>query len=368
MSQQKIERVDNFINGASFFPFEDSKIDLPVWIGFGEPLIVPAEEVDPVGPDLTSMQAFVPGSKITVLSPPLRPRGHMDAPAIYSKVKSWMSQATNWPETLFDPANHPAWLRQSLELILQQYRSMSSPKDETCIFTTSLRLSLVLYVMGHALTVPKAHIPRLFSQLRHPDFKNATLPAGSHVIPRAINKCVKAILFPVVRPLVTLTCEHIHAQLGPKPDKSASFEAAFAASFLLLSVTAKTQTSLYERAKAGQHNNDPSFTLADAQRDILSMETELTQYVVHLFLLKYKPKKGKASARSPGSGSPSSSNSTTYFGSTLQAILQQEKEGIKAANQELGEGEKFDWELFKGSGGRNVTRVLARLCAPLIDD
>lgn len=331
-----------------------------------------------------TMTAFAPGKMPNILSPPLRPRGHVDFEAILSKVRSWMSdliatETSQWPELLFDPSCHPTWQRHTLDLIFQHYSFLQSAKDDTCIFTQSLRLSITSYVMSHALTVPTHLIPAILSRIHHPAFRNLSIPHGHHLSARAVSRCIKAILYKLLNHLATSTAELIHAQLGPKADKSATFEAAFTASFLLLTVAAKTQTSLHERAEAGRAQNDTSYTTDDACRDIHHLETEFVQYVVHLFHLRYRAKKGKDKdkARSPASGSPSSTSTAFFpnspppsptFRDSLQGILQREKEAIRHANRELGVAEAFDQTLFQGSGVRNITRVLARLCAPLIED
>ena len=385
--------MDDFINNATFFPLEGSRMEVPLSIGFGQPLVLEAVEVELIGNALTSKHGFAPGlGAFSLRSPPIVPCWPVKVDVIYFRVQTWMTEVltesgSEYPDKCFPPP-HPPRHRHILALIHRHYQSSPSlSRDDSCVVKNALCLSVAIYVMGHALTVPTQSINHLFSQLRHPDFQNPNLPPNAPVSPRAINKVVKGVICRLVQHLVHKTFTQIHHQLGPKLSPTASFEAAFSSCFLLLTALAQIQASLYERAVAGSKQDppDPTFHMADARAEIHRMDDELTRYIVSLFLHRYKPRKskgnGNGSMRSPASsGSPSSGSASgsgaTFTGSppgsmgfreTLQGMLQKDKEEIRAASRELSEGE-LEEELFQDSGVKNVTRVLARLCAPLIED
>lgn len=396
-SQLEIKNVDDFINNKTFFKWEGSRMKVPLTIGFGQPLVLDAVEVTLIGQDLISMHGFAPGlCAFSMQSPPIVPCWPVDVDAIYTRAKTWMSEVlstggSEYPENCF-PQPHPSRHRDILALIHQHYET--SPNigiDDSCVVTSALRLSVATYVMGHALTVPQHLVSNLFSELRNPDFRSPIHSDSDDeddpVCPRAVNKVVKSIILRLTRHLVIKTFAQLHAQLGPKLCPSASFEAAFAASFLLLTALGQIQASLYERAVAGARQNPPdmSFGMDDARREIHKMENELGRYIVYLFLYRYNPKKKtRSGSRSPdrnsssptsasgstvfiGTGSPSTYTYSMTFRERLQAILQREKEEIRAANRELSDG-PLEEQLFQESGVANVTRVLAKLCAPLIED
>ena len=426
-SHLELANVNDFINSKTFFAYEGSKVTVPLTIGFGQPLVLDAVEVTLVGPDILSKQGFAPALGVfDMWSPPIVPCWPVNMDAILARVRSWMSEVlttggSEYPEICFPSPDHPARNRHILALIHNYYETANIPKDEDCVLTSALRLSVALYVMGHALIVPRSSINALFSQLRHSDFQSPFQPptpsldsdSGSdsdteddtlYVCPRAIIKVVKSIILRLTRYLTTCTFNLLHKQLGPKRHPSSTFESAFSASFLLLTSLAQIQTSLYERAIAGsrQQPPDPRFSLNDAKIEIQRLEDEVGQYVVHLFLHRYKPKKqpnkttnraargsSASSSESPPSSlpftqsSPSSSSHTTPsspqpFRTRLLSILRSDKSSIRAANKELNLstdtdelllGEEEDMQdLFGGSGVQNITRVLARLCAPLIED
>ena len=351
-------------------------MEVPLSIGFGQHLVIEAVEVDIIGNAITSMHGFAPGlCAFSMKSPPIVPRWPVNVEAIYSRVKTWMTEVlidsgSEYPQKCFPPP-HSARHRQILGLIHRHYLvSSHTSKDDSCVVKNSLQLSVATYVMGRALTVPKHLVRSLFSQLRHADFQNPILSDNDRVSPRAINKVVKSIICELVKYLVHQTFPLLHAQLGPKVSATATFESAFSASFLILTALAQIQVSLYERAVAGSKQNPPdlSFSLSDARAEIHRMDDQLTQYIVCLFLHRYRPKKAK-NGRSPASSESASppAGSSMGFRETLLGLLAREKEEVRAANKELSEGE-LEEELFQGSGVGNITRVLARLCAPLIED
>jgi hypothetical protein len=446
-SQLEIKNVDDFINNKTFFPLEGSRMEVPLTIGFGQYLVLDAVEVELIGPDIMSMLGFAPGlCAFSLKSPPIVPCWPVNVDAIYLRVKSWMSDVLNtggseYPEKCF-PDPHPPRHRDILTLIHQHYESANTSKDDSCVVTSALRLSVAVYVMGHALTVPKSCINTLFSQIRHPDFQSHAqyqppTPSSDSdsetenessssdfdntppVSPRAINKVIKSILLRLTAHLTRKTFTLLHTHLGPKLSAAASFESAFSASFLTLTSLAQIQSSLYERAIAGSRQNPPdlSFSMEDARTEIQRIEDDLGRYIISLFLHRWRPKKRSGSgsgsgngitARSPTSNSSSSGSPPSLpsllthintiggaddpfprpyinvpFRVRLQTILQSEKEAIRAAakwellvdsadadaHADIGAPMSFiDETLFQGSGVGNVTRVLARLCAPLIED
>jgi hypothetical protein len=430
-SQLEIKNVNDFINNKTFFALEGS-VEVPLTIGFGEPLILNAVEVELIGPDLISMQGFAPGLfAISMRSPPLVPCWPVDVPAVYTRVKSWMSEVlttggAEYPEKCF-PEPHPTRHRDILSLIHEQYENTHTFKDDNCVVTSAFRLSVAVYVMGHALTVPRSKINTLFSQLRHPDFQCFSYPdyqspmSDSNtetsseydntppVSPRAINKVIKSLLLRLTCHLTTQLFPLLHTHLGPKPTTSTSFATAFSAAFLVLTSLAQIQTSVYERAVAGAGSDpkDLTFSMDDAAREVWRLEEQVASVIVSLFLWRWKGKSRKrngststtpvekrargtsiAGSNSSSSGSPpqvfthvnanntTADNADALFRGRLQAILHREKAEVRAAAKvELlftsreGEGDALLNEmLFQGSGVENVSRVLGRLCAPLIED
>ena len=451
-SSLELENVNDFINSKTFFAYEGSQLTVPLTIGFGQPLVLDAVEVDLVGRDILSKQGFAPALGVfEMCSPAIVPCWPVDMDAILARVRSWMSEVlttggSEYPEILFPTPDHPERNRHILALIHDYWETANIPKDENCVLTTALRLSVALYVMGHALIVPPSSINAFFSQLQHRDYPIPDQPptpsldsdSGSdddteddtvYVSPRAVVKVVKSIILRLTRHLTTCTFKLLHDQLGPKRHPNSTFESAFSASFLILTSLAQIQISLYERAIAGSRQPTPDlrFSMNDAKIEIQRLEDEVGQYVVGLFLHRYKPKKQSSKttnrntatrARSPNSGSPNSANSSesppflTFtqthntntnadpnlqspsppppssalpqpFRTRLLSILHSEKQAIRNAAREIALKpstntnntnpalvltEEVMQDLFSCSGEKNITRMLARLCETLIGD
>jgi len=299
-SQNSVAEMRSFLN--QYTGMMPRKLLLSLWIGFGEPWKFWAVELVPGSPELCQMFGFHyhsnvenPGaSPLRLTNPPVVPLW-INPQLMQVNIDCWLDRmisnpAVGWQNHWFpDPSQ--IWQLKILEGICKQYHQNNGARDRAGILALNtlrwaLKLSVLSYVMGHAFLVPEDDIGFLFQQLENPHF-NGQAP-HEYVCPRAANKFVKMMAFPVLRLITERTLSGLNELLRTRESHTMIWDHTFGVVFLCLMVTSSIQMSLFQRAVTCAANNDSSFGTQDADREALAMDSELVVYIIGMFHDKFR--------------------------------------------------------------------------------
>jgi hypothetical protein len=150
----------------------------------------------------------------------------------------------------------------------------------------ALKMSILIYVMGHAFLVPGEYVGTLFQQLESPHFK-AQL-SHQKVSPRAANKFVKMMAFPVMRVATERTLSGLHELFRANVPLAELWDVIFSVVFLCLMVVSSIRRSLFQRALISAAKNDASFSREEATSNAQTMETEFVDHIVGMYHDKFR--------------------------------------------------------------------------------
>jgi hypothetical protein len=223
-----------------------------------------------------------------------------------------------WQRRWF-PYSSQVWQLNILQGICGYYQGQKpdSGKMATTAHQTlrwALKMTVLNYVMGHAFLVPGDNIEMLFQQLERPHF-GAQLPYQK-VCPRAANKFVKMMAFPVMRVVTERTLSGLDELFRANVHPAELWDVIFGVVFLCLMVVSSTRRSLFQRALISAAKNNASFSREEAASNAQTMETEFVDYIISMFHDKFRTSsKGKRFNPLEGlgnAGQPPSSSFATY--------------------------------------------------------
>lgn len=271
---------------------------LSLSIGFGEPWIFRAVELDPgkhISHDMFGFQRQS-AETLRLANPPVVPLW-VDPLLMHVNLDCWLDRMVSnpqadWPRHWF-PAPTQIWHLRILEGICKQYHCLHSPRDkvEAPAYQTlqwALKLSVLSYVMSHAFLVPGDTIGTLFECLENPGFRGRA--PCEPVCPRLANKFLKMMVLPMMRLVTVKTLSGLYELLRATPADAhlwGIWDKTFAVTFLCLMAIGSTQRSLFQRAFACETNSDSSFGHQDAASYAQSMDSELVVYVIGMFHDKF---------------------------------------------------------------------------------
>ncbi|OLE52869.1 MAG: hypothetical protein AUG51_16015 [Acidobacteria bacterium 13_1_20CM_3_53_8] len=265
-------------------------------IGFGNRWIFEAVEILPGNEKLLQMLGFHRHADVErddtspylLTNPPVVPLW-IDPLMMQINIECWLEEMIGNPDTGWQrhwfPDSRQIWQLSILEEICQYYQHRKRTPDSvaTTAFRTvewGLKLSLLTYLMSHALLVPEDDIDILFGQLRNPFFKGQ--PRQEMVCPRAANKYVKMMALPVMRMATQQTLSGLQELFRKNVAHAVIWDDIFAVVFLLLMSAGSTQRSLIQRAIVCAVSKENA--LGEAQ----AMNHELVDYVIHMFHDKFR--------------------------------------------------------------------------------
>jgi hypothetical protein len=303
---------------------------LPLYIGFGEPWVLWAVEIFPGTHELYQMFGFSQHQDVEhsdarpspLTNPPVIPIW-IDPLQMHISIDCWLDTMIGDPQVGWQrhwfPYPSQAWQLSILHGICGYYQGQKpdSGKIATTAHQTlqwALKMSVLNYVMGHAFLVPGDKIDTLFQQLEGSHF-GPQLP-HQKVCPRAANKFVKMMAFPVMRVMTERTLSGLHELFRTDVHLAKLWDVVFGVVFLCLMVVSSTRRSLFQRALISAAKNNASFSKEDAASNAQTMETEFVDHIIGMFHDKFRtnneskcfnPLKGLGNA-----GQPSFSPFATY--------------------------------------------------------
>jgi hypothetical protein len=278
---------------------------LPLSIGFGEPWIFWAVEIFPGTHELHQMFGFYQHvdvehhgvSPFPLTNPPVIPIW-INPLQMHISIDCWLDNMIGNPQVGWQyhwfPYPSQIWQLSILHGICDYYRGQKPNSDK--IATTAhqtlrwaLKMSVLSYVMGHTFLVPDDDVDTLFRHLENPHSR-AQLP-HQNVCPRAANKFVKMMVFPVMRVVVERTLSGLHELFRANVQPAELWDVVFSIVFLCLMVVSSTRRSLFQLASISAAKNDASFSREDAASKAQTMETEFVEHIIGMFHDKFHTSK-----------------------------------------------------------------------------
>jgi hypothetical protein len=278
-------------------PFE-----LPLSIGFGKPWIFSAVEIFPGTHELHQMFGFYQHvdvehrdvSPLPLTNPPVIPIW-VDPLLVHVNIDCWLDNTIGDPQVgwQYHWFRGPSQVWQ-LNILLgicnyHQQQKPNSGKIATIAHQTlrcALKMSVLNYVMGHAFLVPNDNVGTVFQQLENPHFR-AQL-SHQNVSPRAANKFLKMMVFPVMRVVIERTLSGLHELFRANVNLAELWDVVFSVVFLCLMVVSSTQKSLFQLASISAEKKDTSFGRDEAASNAQTMETEFVDHIIGMFHDKFR--------------------------------------------------------------------------------
>lgn len=233
-------------------------------------------------------------SPFPLINPPVIPTW-INPLQVHISIDCWLDDMIGDPQVGWQhhwfPCPSQVWQLNILLGICDYYQRQkpNSGKIATTAHQTlrwALKMSVLNYVMSHTFLVPNDNVPTLFQQLENPHFR-AQL-SHQEVGPRAANKFVKMMAFPVMRVVIERTLSGLHELFRANVHPAELWDVVFSVVFLCLMVVSSTQTSLFQLASISAAKKDASFSREDAASNAQTMETEFVDHIIGMFHDKFR--------------------------------------------------------------------------------
>ncbi len=327
-------QVRSFIKKHAWRATPNSSIKLSLTLGFGEPLRVNAVEVFPRGERTNRMLGFgLSGSGLTTKtmmdSPPVLPL-LADRRAIEQHINQWLDvlireHGSELPEYCFWEL-HEELPKDMLTTILTYYQNSLPQLESTGSgpFQTlrwALKLTVLNHIMSHPFAVPIDEIGALNDQMQH--YKVGE--TEEWVCPRLANRVMKHIVLPMLNLTIGRVLSDLQKMLRSRGEEEKSWDQAFCIVFLCLTVVARTQESLVERAVAAEEEGDDSFTSWEAVAGVKEMEAELSTHLIGMFHHRFgtnRKETGKGKSYNPlASNAHDGSGVTSHLAEMIRSTI-----------------------------------------------
>ena len=218
----------------------------------------------------------------------------IDPPQMLINIDCWLDNMIGDPQVGWQnhwfPSPSQVWQLNILLGICEYYQGQkpTSGKIATTAHQTlrwALKMSVLNYVLGHAFLVPHDNVGTLFQQLENPHFR--TQLSHQKVCPRAANKLVKMMAFPVMRVVTERTLSGLHELFRANVHPAELWDVVFSVVFLCLIVVSSTKTSLFQLASISAAKKDASFSREEAASKAQTMETEFVDHIIGMFHDKF---------------------------------------------------------------------------------
>jgi hypothetical protein len=214
---------------------------------------------------------------------------------IRQSVSGWVDDVLfqgleGWPSFSLGEA-YFSWQRGVLEAVCQYFTNRVQTLDaqgvdrskwpgEQTTLRSALKLWILVFLMGHQLTIPDNEKSRIGKIL------NITLAEGP-VSPRFANKIVKMTIRPMVEKLTYDTLGGLHGFLRGNRN-SRGWSCVFCIIILLLTVAAEIEISLDDIAACATVRGEVNRSRDDAAVEIRNLERNIPDTIITLFFARFK--------------------------------------------------------------------------------
>jgi hypothetical protein len=208
---------------------------------------------------------------------------------MYNKLEGWTDFSCG--------KNSCSWLRGVLNGVCRFFTDWVQPVDEHGDIRTNwspeqttlrraLKLWILIWLMGHQLTIPEHQKSRIDGIL------GTNLPLGQPVSPRLVNKLVKMMLWPMVERLAYDTLAGLHEFFrSTKAKGTPNWGCVFSTMILLLTVAAEIEISLDDIAACAEARGDFSRSRDDAATERRILEHLVPETIITFFYARFKSPK-----------------------------------------------------------------------------